>query len=141
MLGAASAAYKVASGVHHHTREVVDPLRPDRRDPEGPADGCAALQLTQHQEEKQPRSANPPCAGGSSSATFAALNQRIALRYAMTGMQASETYLGHHLNSPAAPTPSFAGRRRTHDPPSQPRPTPSREEPRHPSPRRHGRYQ
>ena len=31
--------------------------------------------------------------------TFAALDQRIALRYAMTGMQAPETktYLGHHL--------------------------------------------
>jgi type II secretory pathway predicted ATPase ExeA len=31
--------------------------------------------------------------------TFAALDQRIALRYAMTGMQAAETktYLSHHL--------------------------------------------
>ncbi len=31
--------------------------------------------------------------------TFAALDQRIALRYAMTGMQAAETkaYLAHHL--------------------------------------------
>ena len=42
--------------------------------------------------------------------TFAALDQRITLRYAMTGMTATETasYIAHHPNSPAAPTPCSA---------------------------------
>ena len=54
--------------------------------------------------------------------TFAALDQRIALRYAMTGMQAAETktYLTITSNSPAAPTPCSATTPPT-DPPSQPR--------------------
>ena len=38
--------------------------------------------------------------------TFAALDQRITLRYAMNGMTDKETasYIAHHLSSPAGPT-------------------------------------
>ena len=43
-------------------------------------------------------SANPPCATGSGSGVLAALDQRIAVRYAIAGMSAADTadYIGHH---------------------------------------------
>ena len=46
-------------------------------------------------------SANPPCAAGSDFGAFRRLDQRIALRYAMAGMDPAETasYITHHLKS------------------------------------------
>ena len=64
--------------------------------------------------------------------TFAALDQRIALRYAMTGMQAAETttYLAHHLKLAGRTDTLFSDDADRPDPPSQPRTATSREQPR-----------
>ena len=70
---------------------------------------------------------------------FAALDQRIALRYALPGMTEPETrdYLTHHLKLAGRGDQLFLRRRRRPDPPDQPRPTPGGEQPRPASPRRH----
>jgi len=61
--------------------------------------------------------------------TFAALDQRIALRYAMTGMTDAETA--------GRPRRHTVQRRRDHpDPPGLPRPAPGGEQPGDPGPRR-----
>ena len=75
--------------------------------------------------------------------TFAALDQRIALRYTLTGMRRSRN---QHLHRP----PSRSRRPRRHHvqrrrhrphPPGQPRATPGREQPCHPGARRRLRRQ
>ena len=75
--------------------------------------------------------------------TFAALDQRITLRYAMAGMTDTETagYLSHHLKLVGRSDTLVQRRRGRVDPPGLPRPTPSGEQPRHPSPGRRLRRQ
>src|SRR6476660_5893306 len=61
--------------------------------------------------------------------SFAALDQRIALRYSLPGMADTETrdYLGHHLKLVGRPT--VQRRRRRPHPPHQPRTATRREQP------------
>ena len=75
---------------------------------------------------------------------LAALDQRIAIRYAMPAMTAEQTagYITHHLKLAGRSDPLFSERRRHLDPRRRPRPAPRRQQPRHPGPgRRHGRAQ
>src|SRR5450759_3028804 len=69
---------------------------------------------------------------------FAALDQLIALRYALPGMTEPETrdYLTHHLKL-AGRADHVLRRRRRADPPDQPRPAPRGQQHRPASPRRH----
>ena len=69
--------------------------------------------------------------------TFAALDQRITLRYAMHGMTDKETAscINHHLQLAGSRTRCSATTPRA-DPPGLPRPATGGEQPRRPSPRR-----
>jgi hypothetical protein len=75
--------------------------------------------------------------------TFAALDQRITLRYAMNGMTDTETagYVAHHLTLAGRSDTLFSDDAIRPDPPGLPRPPPSGEQPRRPSPRRRLRRQ
>ena len=75
--------------------------------------------------------------------TFAALDQRITLRYAMNGMTDTETasYIGHHLKLAGRSDTLFSDDADRADPPGLPRPAPGGEQPRRPSPRRRLRHQ
>ena len=68
---------------------------------------------------------------------FAALEQRIALRYHLQGMSASETgdYIAHHL-ALAGQQPAVLRRRQLAHTPGEPRPAPRGEQPGGPVPRR-----
>jgi transcriptional regulator with XRE-family HTH domain len=70
---------------------------------------------------------------------LAALDQRIAVRYQMTGMTPDETttYITHHLQLAGRTSPLFSERRPRPHPRHQPRQAPHRQQPR---PRRPGRH-
>ena len=74
---------------------------------------------------------------------FAALDQRVALRYAMTGMDAAETadYIAHHLQARRSLRHPVLRRRPRPHPQSVPRAAPRRQQPRRPVPRRRLRRQ
>ena len=69
---------------------------------------------------------------------LAALDQRIALRYAMPAMTPEQTasYITHHLKLAGRSDTLFSDDAIALDPRHRPRPAPRRQQPRHPGPRR-----